>query len=73
MAATKLKKSTVTRRNVLAEAAAALRQQGPERISVASLMGSLGLTHGGFYAHFKSKEDLTAEAVTMRSMKLRQR
>jgi TetR/AcrR family transcriptional repressor of nem operon len=62
MAATK--KSIVTRRNILAEASAALRRLGPERISIASLMGSLGLTHGGFYAHFKSKEDLTAEAVT---------
>jgi TetR/AcrR family transcriptional repressor of nem operon len=60
----RLKKSEVTRRNILAGASAALRRLGPERISVASLMGSLDLTHGGFYAHFKSKEDLTAEAVT---------
>ncbi|WP_132664650.1 TetR/AcrR family transcriptional regulator [Rhizobium sp. PP-CC-3G-465] len=59
-----LRKSEVTRRNILAEASASLRRLGLERLSVASLMGSLNLTHGGFYAHFKSKDDLAAEAVT---------
>lgn len=40
-----------------------LRAEGPERMSVATLMAKLGLTHGGFYAHFASKDALIAEAI----------
>lgn len=32
------------------------------RVSVADLMGAAGLTHGGFYGHFRSKDELTAIA-----------
>ncbi|MBN8752805.1 MULTISPECIES: TetR/AcrR family transcriptional regulator [Variovorax] len=39
------------------------REQGIDGIGVAGLMQSLGLTHGGFYAHFESKDALVAEAV----------
>jgi TetR/AcrR family transcriptional regulator, transcriptional repressor for nem operon len=52
-----------TRQRVLSEAAAAIRAHGPDRIGVATLMGKAGLTHGGFYAHFKSKDDLVAQAI----------
>ena len=52
-----------TRDRVLAVAARALRTQGPERLGVAEVMAEAGLTHGGFYAHFKSKDDLLAAAV----------
>jgi TetR/AcrR family transcriptional repressor of nem operon len=52
-----------TRERVLQEASAAIRSQGPDRIGVAAIMARAGLTHGGFYAHFKSKDDLIAEAV----------
>lgn len=52
-----------TRKRLLAEAAQALRSEGPERVGVAALMARLGLTHGGFYAHFKSKDDLVAQAI----------
>jgi TetR/AcrR family transcriptional repressor of nem operon len=41
----------------------ALREKGPERFGVAELMQAAGLTHGGFYAHFKSKDALLAEAL----------
>ena len=41
----------------------ALREKGPEGLSVADLMGSADLTHGGFYAHFKSKGALLTEAL----------
>jgi TetR/AcrR family transcriptional repressor of nem operon len=41
----------------------ALREKGPEQLGVADLMQSAGLTHGGFYAHFKSKDALLAEAL----------
>jgi TetR/AcrR family transcriptional regulator, transcriptional repressor for nem operon len=52
-----------THEKVLHEAAEAIRLQGPDRISIAELMTNAGLTHGGFYAHFKSKDELIAEAV----------
>jgi len=52
-----------TRRRILQEAAKAVRTEGIERMSVASVMAAAGLTVGGFYAHFKSKDDLVAEAV----------
>src|SRR2546425_11573321 len=53
-----------TRARVLAEAAAAIRGKGVERVGVAEVMAGAGLTHGGFYAHFKSKDDLVAQAIT---------
>jgi TetR/AcrR family transcriptional repressor of nem operon len=52
-----------THARVLKEAAATIRAVGPNGIGVAGLMAKVGLTHGGFYAHFKSKEDLVAEAI----------
>jgi len=52
-----------THKRLLRQAAEALRSAGPERVGVARLMGKLGLTHGGFYAHFKSKDDLVAQAI----------
>lgn len=52
-----------TRERVISEAAAALREHGPSGIGVADLMAKAGLTHGGFYAHFKSKDELIVEAV----------
>ncbi len=52
-----------TRRRLLTEAADALRGDGPDKVGVAALMSKLGLTHGGFYAHFKSKDDLIAHAI----------
>src|SRR6266478_5581039 len=53
-----------TRARVLAEAAAAIRSKGAERVGVAEVMAGARLTHGGFYAHFTSKDDLVTEAVT---------
>ena len=41
----------------------ALREKGPEKLAVADLMRAAGLTHGGFYAHFKSKDVLLAQAL----------
>jgi len=53
-----------THRQILAEAANAIRIKGPERVGVAEVMSKLGLTHGGFYAHFASKDDMIAQAIT---------
>lgn len=52
-----------TRTRILDEAAQALRAHGTEGVSVAGLMKRAGLTHGGFYAHFASRDDLVAHAI----------
>jgi TetR/AcrR family transcriptional regulator, transcriptional repressor for nem operon len=44
-------------------AAARLRESGTAGPGVAELMKAAGLTHGGFYKHFDSRDDLVAEAV----------
>lgn len=53
-----------TRERILQEASAAIRKYGTAGIGVSGIMARLGLTHGGFYAHFQSKDDLVAQAVT---------
>jgi TetR/AcrR family transcriptional regulator, transcriptional repressor for nem operon len=40
-----------------------MRRDGIDGVSVAELMGEVGLTHGGFYRHFGSRDDLVAEAI----------
>jgi TetR/AcrR family transcriptional regulator, transcriptional repressor for nem operon len=52
-----------TRDRVLKEAAKAIRAEGPHRVGVAAMMAKAGLTHGGFYAHFASKDDLVVAAM----------
>src|SRR6187399_865856 len=52
-----------TRAKVLKAAAKAIRAEGPHQIGVADVMAQVGLTHGGFYAHFESKDDLVAAAI----------
>lgn len=44
-------------------AAERIREDGTTSPSVAEIMQAAGLTHGGFYKHFDSREDLVAEAV----------
>jgi TetR/AcrR family transcriptional regulator, transcriptional repressor for nem operon len=50
------------RERIVESAAQLFRERGFEGIGVADLMKEAGLTHGGFYGHFASKEDLIAEA-----------
>jgi TetR/AcrR family transcriptional repressor of nem operon len=52
-----------TRKKVLREAAREIRAKGRENVAVARVMERAGLTHGGFYAHFESKDALVAEAI----------
>jgi TetR/AcrR family transcriptional repressor of nem operon len=52
-----------TRARILDEAASAIRVSGTQGLSVAELMKRAGLTHGGFYAHFASRDDLVTHAV----------
>jgi TetR/AcrR family transcriptional repressor of nem operon len=51
-----------TRNRIVEEASYGLRQAGADGISVSDLMKLAGLTHGGFYAHFESREALIIEA-----------
>ncbi|MDB6174412.1 MAG: TetR family transcriptional regulator [Chthoniobacteraceae bacterium] len=52
-----------TRRRVIEVASARFRKEGIDAVGVASLMGDAGLTHGGFYSHFPSKDALIKEAI----------
>lgn len=47
---------------VIETAARLLRERGLQGISLADIMQAAGLTHGGFYGHFSSKDDLTTQA-----------
>jgi TetR/AcrR family transcriptional regulator, transcriptional repressor for nem operon len=55
-------KAIETRDRIIIEAAQQFRERGFAGIGVADLMRGVGLTHGGFYAHFASKEELMALA-----------
>lgn len=48
---------------IVTVAAARIRESGTEQPGVAEIMGAAGLTHGGFYKHFGSRDELIAEAV----------
>ncbi len=52
-----------TRRRVLKAAARTMRAEGPHRMGVAKVMAQAGLTHGGFYAHFRSKDELVSATI----------
>lgn len=51
-----------THARIVKKAATRLREKGAHGIGVADLMKDAGLTHGGFYAHFDSREALVIEA-----------
>ena len=51
-----------THRRIVESASKEFRTHGFEGVSIPRLMGTLGLTHGGFYAHFADRENLVAEA-----------
>jgi TetR/AcrR family transcriptional regulator, transcriptional repressor for nem operon len=55
---------TQTHARIVKRAAIKLREKGAHGIGVADLMKEAGLTHGGFYAHFDSRDALVIEAVT---------
>ena len=47
----------------IVEAARAVRREGYAGVGVADIMKEAGLTHGGFYAHFPSRDAMLVEAV----------
>lgn len=54
-----------TRERIVRAAARRFRSRGSEGAVIGDLMRDLRLTHGGFYRHFDSKEDLFAEAFAL--------
>src|SRR3954449_9138772 len=56
-------KKEETRERILRAAARAIRKHGYEGVGVADVMKEAGLTHGGFYAHFESRDALLVEAL----------
>jgi TetR/AcrR family transcriptional regulator, transcriptional repressor for nem operon len=54
-----------TRSRIVEKASCGLRQTGADGLSVADLMKLAGLTHGGFYSHFESREALVIEAFAL--------
>src|SRR3954465_8516402 len=65
--------ATQNRERILDAAARLFRERGFDGIGVADLMKEAGLTHGGFYGHFESKEDLMAQAWARASGRSRAR
>ncbi|NKN35824.1 TetR/AcrR family transcriptional regulator [Agrobacterium sp. a22-2] len=51
------------RRRILDVASRLFRDKGFDAVSVAEVMKAAGLTHGGFYGHFSSKDDLVAQTL----------
>ena len=55
---------TETHKQIVDAAAREFRSKGLQGIGIADLMSQVGLTHGGFYAHFKNRDALVMEAAT---------
>ena len=58
-----VEETTAKHERIVREASRLFRERGFENVSVADVMKAAGLTHGAFYAHFASKQDLEAAAV----------
>src|SRR5271157_1892356 len=57
-------KAAENRERIVETAARMFRENGFDGVGVDAIMNGAGLTHGGFYGHFRSKDDLAAEATT---------
>jgi TetR/AcrR family transcriptional repressor of nem operon len=66
-------KAAENRERIIRTAARLFREKGFDGVGVADLMKSAGLTHGGFYGHFASKNELAATACDNALMKSRER
>ena len=58
-----LSRKEATHKRIVETAARAIRRSGYSGTGVAEIMKEAGLTHGGFYAHFDSREGMLAEAA----------
>jgi TetR/AcrR family transcriptional regulator, transcriptional repressor for nem operon len=55
-------KAAENRERIIDAASALFREKGFDGVGVADIMNAADLTHGGFYGHFNSKDDLVAQA-----------
>src|SRR5260370_17749386 len=62
-----------THRRIVRNASRQLRAKGLNGPAVTTLMKASGLTHGGFYRHFGSRDDLVLEAIEESLQELRDR
>jgi AcrR family transcriptional regulator len=53
-----------TRQKILKAAARLFNRKGFAEVTIAEIMSAAGLTHGGFYRHFKSKDELYSEVIS---------
>jgi TetR/AcrR family transcriptional repressor of nem operon len=57
-----------TRRRIVETASHMIRERGITSVTIAEVMGAIGLTVGGFYRHFDSKEAMVGEAIDAASL-----
>lgn len=53
----------INRQKILEAASRLFRERGYDAVTVADVMSAAGLTHGGFYGYFKSKDELIAQTL----------
>jgi TetR/AcrR family transcriptional repressor of nem operon len=58
-----VKETAAKHERIVKEASRLFRERGFENVTVGEVMKAAGLTHGAFYAHFSSKQDLQGAAV----------
>ncbi|WP_397452898.1 TetR/AcrR family transcriptional regulator [Pseudomonas sp. NA-150] len=63
-------KAAETRQKIITTAARMIREDGIKGIAIKGVMSELGLTVGGFYLHFKSRDELVVEAIRAASTSL---
>ena len=59
-----VKETAAKHERIVKEASRLFRERGFDNVSVSEVMTAAGLTHGAFYAHFGSKEELQGAAIT---------
>ncbi|WP_050568538.1 TetR/AcrR family transcriptional regulator [Dickeya chrysanthemi] len=59
----KFTRKQITHERIVEVASRAIRRAGTNGVGVADMMKEAGLTHGGFYAHFESRDALVVEAI----------
>ena len=57
------KETAETRQRIVGAASEEFRRNGIDRTGLSELMAAAGLTHGGFYKHFESKEQVVSESI----------
>src|SRR5581483_5275420 len=58
------KQAEINRQRIIDSAVRLFAERGVDAVGVAEVMGAAGFTHGGFYNHFTSKDDLVLEACS---------